>query len=117
MVIIGMILAVFILFLSGFFLGQYGVIVLIIILFGMVLSTFQKNKEIYEDLKMIREKLGLLREDEKIQKENQKNLEKYNNADEGSEVRTRMDEEIEDELEKELEKYLTESEFNKGKKD
>lgn len=117
MVIIGMILAVVILFLSVFFFGQYGVLVLIVVLFGMVLSTYQKNKEIYEDLKMIREKLGLLREDEKIQIESRKNLEEYNNADEGSVVRTRMDEEIEDELEKELEKYLTESEFNKGKKD
>ncbi|GGH27310.1 hypothetical protein GCM10008013_28670 [Paenibacillus segetis] len=67
--------------------------------FYSAFSTHQKNKEIYEDLKRIREKLGLLSEDEKIQIEVDKSIEKYEEAKENPDLITELDKEIEKELE------------------
>lgn len=60
----------------------------------------QKNKQILEELKTIREKFGLLREDEKIQIEIDKSIEEYNIAKGDPQKISELDKEIEEELEK-----------------
>lgn len=99
MTILGMTIATVILFLSFYLIGPYGIAVLLILTFGMIFSTHQKNKEIYEDLKRIREKLGLLSEAEKMQIEIDKSIEKYEEAKEDSKLITELNKEIEEELE------------------
>lgn len=100
MMIIGMIIATIVAVLSFLIIGPYGIGVLLILLFGLVFSTYQKNKQIYEDLKTIREKLGLLRDDEILQIEINKNFEEYDKIKEESQMASDRDKEIEEELEK-----------------
>jgi hypothetical protein len=64
MVIVGTVLAIGLTLAFTTFLGPYGAFLLIAILFGLVLSTYQRNKRIYKDLQKIKQKLGI--EDEQI---------------------------------------------------
>ncbi|MNT93128.1 hypothetical protein D3C72_2345330 [compost metagenome] len=53
--VIGTILAIALIFI----LGPTAGIVLLSIMFGMILSTFMRQKEIYNDLGLIKERLGI----------------------------------------------------------
>jgi hypothetical protein len=44
--------------------GPSGGLLLIAIIFGLVYSTHQKNKKIYDDLQRIKEKLGIVDKDD-----------------------------------------------------
>ncbi|MEK5475724.1 hypothetical protein NYE70_02115 [Paenibacillus sp. FSL R5-0407] len=100
MLFIGMVIGAIILFLSFYIVGPYGAGIFLIVLFGLVFSTYQKNKEIYEDVKIIREKLGLLHEEEKFQQEIEMNQKEYDNNKDEPKFISKLDEEIEEELEK-----------------
>lgn len=103
MSIIGMIIAAVILALSFIIAGPYGIGIFLIVLFGMVFSTYVKNKQVLEDLRTIREKLGLLTEDEKIDIEIEKRDTKtksYNELSEDPPIVSEIDKEIEEELER-----------------
>ncbi|MHA6484135.1 hypothetical protein ACX1C1_19770 [Paenibacillus sp. strain BS8-2] len=113
MILQGNIIAIVILVLSIIVLGPYGIVILIIILFGMVFSTYQKNKQISVDLQMIREKLGLLREEEKVEIELKRSEEEYKNAIRDPEFMTEIDKQIEEELEK----HVSENDRLKDNKD
>lgn len=69
--VIGTILAIALIFI----LGPTAGIVLLSIMFGMILSTFMRQKEIYNDLGLIKERLGINEHgdfnmsDEEIEKE------------------------------------------------
>lgn len=39
--------------------GQYGVIVIIAVIFGIVLSSYQRMNQTHEDIQLIKEKLGV----------------------------------------------------------
>jgi hypothetical protein len=92
------------------FLGPYGIIVLLSLIFGMVLSTHMRNKEIHSDLQKIKEKLGIEDTDdfhmsnEKIEQELEKELET-------DELR-----ELNQQIEKELEEYLDSADKDTKKK-
>ncbi|SDS73177.1 hypothetical protein SAMN05444162_2142 [Paenibacillaceae bacterium GAS479] len=114
----GMLIALFITLLSVVFLGPYGAAILPILLFGMVFSIYQKNKQIYEDVKLIREKLGLLTEEEQIEEEVQESIDEYNKSDpEIKESDFVERSEIDKEIENELEKYINDNEIKEGKKE
>lgn len=99
MVIFGTIAAILLSILLTMFLGPYGVIVLLSLIFGMVLSTHLRTKEIQNDIQKIKEKLGI--EDtndfhmsnEEIEQELEKEME-------SDELRERNEQ-----IEKELEEY------------
>ncbi|CAG7594975.1 hypothetical protein PAESOLCIP111_00019 [Paenibacillus solanacearum] len=59
MTLFGTITAIVVAVCISIFLGPYGIIVLISLTFGLVLSTHVRNKEIYSDLQRIKEKLGI----------------------------------------------------------
>jgi len=92
MIIIGTIIAIVIAIALSFLLGPFGGIILISIMFGFVLSTYMRNKEIHNDLQRIKEKLGILERDD------------FNMTNE----------EIEEELEKD---YIESREMNETNKD
>lgn len=100
MIFIGMVIGAIILLLSFYIVGPYGAGIFLIVLFGLVFSTYQKNKEIYEDVKKIREKLGLLHEEEKFQQEVEMNRTEYDNNKDEPKFISKLDQEIEEELEK-----------------
>ncbi|WMT39655.1 hypothetical protein RE628_19935 [Paenibacillus sp. D2_2] len=100
MTVIGMVIGAIILFLSVYLIGPYGVGIFLVILFGIVFSTYQRNKQIYEDIKKIREKLGLLREDEKIQQGIDEGLQAFEKKEDHPEIISEINKEIEEELEK-----------------
>lgn len=64
-----MLLALFILILSVYLGGPYGVGIFLVIMFGFIFSIYQKTKLINEDLKLIKGKLGLLNEDPEAKSE------------------------------------------------
>jgi len=102
MLFIGMIIAAIILILSFTLIGSYGIAFLVILSFGLIFSTYQRNKQIYEDIKIIREKLGLLREEEIVQNEIDKSIEDYNKIKHDPQLISERNKEIEDELEKHI---------------
>ncbi|MDT3429235.1 putative Holliday junction resolvase-like endonuclease [Paenibacillus forsythiae] len=93
-------------------LGPVGGIILISIMFGLVLSTYMRNKEIYNDLQSIKEKLGIEERDDfnMTNEEIEEELEK--DYIESSELN-----DINKEIEKELEEYReTNDDKDNGKK-
>lgn len=60
MTIIGIITAIIFAILISIYLGPYGGIVLLAVIFGLVLSTHQRNKKMYEDIQRIKERLGIV---------------------------------------------------------
>lgn len=80
MTILGTLIAIVAAIILTIFLGPYGILVLISITFGLILSTHIRTKEIQSDLKIIKAKLGIEEKDE------------FNMTDQ----------EIEEELEKEM---------------
>ncbi|MGF7050832.1 hypothetical protein J2T13_005383 [Paenibacillus sp. DS2015] len=111
MIILGMLLASIILLLSFTIIGPYGIVIFLILIFGLVFSTYHKNQQIYEDIKIIREKLGLLRDEEKEELEIKKSEEEYMNANKNPEFISELDQEIEEELKK----YIEENPDSKDK--
>jgi hypothetical protein len=110
MAIFGTIAAVILSVLFMMLLGPYGIIVLLSLIFGMVLSTHMRTKEIQNDLQRIKEKLGI--EDpndfnmsnEEIEQELEKEMET-------DELR-----EINQQIEKELEEYADSADKDTKKK-
>lgn len=60
MTIIGIITAIIFAILISIYLGPYGGIVLLAVIFGLVLSTHQRNKKMYEDIQRMKERLGIV---------------------------------------------------------
>lgn len=106
MTIIGIITAVIFAILISIYLGPYGGIILLAAIFGLVLSTHQRNKRMYEDVQRIKERLGIVdRNDfqmtnEEIEEELEHELEVH------SESEQKELEKINVEIEDELEAYL-----------
>lgn len=62
--IFGMIAAIIVAIGLSFVIGPYAGIVILAAIFGLVFSVNQRNKEIYDDLQKIKEKLGIAGIDE-----------------------------------------------------
>jgi uncharacterized membrane protein (DUF106 family) len=60
MTIVSIILA----FLTSIFLGPYGMIIVLSVILGLVVSNYNRNKIIESDLQKIKEKLGIEERDE-----------------------------------------------------
>lgn len=60
MTIIGIITAIIFAILISIYLGPFGGIVLLAVIFGLVLSTHQRNKKMYEDIQRVKERLGIV---------------------------------------------------------
>jgi hypothetical protein len=78
-------------------LGPYGGIVVLGLTFGLIFSTHQRNKMIYEDLQNIKEKLGIT--DPLHTLENLNDTEEIENTGIEDEHLRKINEEIEKELE------------------
>jgi hypothetical protein len=59
MTIFGTITAIILAIVVTMFLGPYGGVILISLIFGLVFSIHARNKQIYEDVQRIKEKLGI----------------------------------------------------------
>jgi cell shape-determining protein MreC len=114
MTIFGTIVAIVAAIAISIFLGPYGILVLISVTFGLVLSTHLRNKEIYTDIQRIKEKLGIEDKDDfnMSNEEIEKELEEYQINDNDTNEMTELNKQIE----KELEEYIDEKD-NKTKKD
>ncbi|MCY9667776.1 hypothetical protein M5X11_23115 [Paenibacillus alginolyticus] len=113
MTIFGIILAIIIAILIAIFLGPYGGIVLLAIIFGLVLSTHQRNKKMYEDMQRIKERLGIVdRNDFHMTNEE---IEQELELEVLSESEQKELEKVNVEIEEELETYLNKG--NDKKKD
>lgn len=64
MFIIGTLLAIIIAILVSIFIGPVGVLLLVSVIFGMVLSMYIRNREMYKDIQRIKEKLGIVEQDD-----------------------------------------------------
>lgn len=64
MAIFAVIIALIVVIVLALFLGPYGIVILIAIIFGIVISTHSRTAEIHSDLQRIKEKLGINDEDE-----------------------------------------------------
>ncbi|GIP56698.1 hypothetical protein MKX50_10190 [Paenibacillus sp. FSL W8-0186] len=64
MFIIGTLLAIIIAILVSIFIGPVGVLLLVSVIFGMVLSMYIRNREMYNDIQRIKEKLGIVEQDD-----------------------------------------------------
>jgi hypothetical protein len=113
MTILGTIIAIFFTILISIFLGPYGILVIISITFGLVLSTHIRNKEIHSDLQRIKEKLGIEDKDDfnMTNDEIEEVLPRGELIDQDNNELTEMNKQIE----KELEEYI-ETDDNNSKK-
>jgi hypothetical protein len=112
MTILGTITAIVVAILISIFLGPYGILALISITFGLVLSTHIRNKEIHSDLQRIKEKLGIEDKDDfnMTNEEIEEELEKEQLIDNDINELTELNKQIE----KELEEYIeTDNKDNK----
>lgn len=106
MTILGIVIAIILTYLLLMIIGPYAVIFMVAVLFGLVFSTHQKNKLIYEDLQKIKEKLGIKDTEEiplsneEIEAELQQELE----TRERSVLNQQIEKELVDELNKENKK-------------
>lgn len=86
MAIFGMVVGIILTLALSFFMGPFGGLFMFAVMFGLVFSMHQKNKLIYEDLQMIKEKLGIEDTDnmvisnEEIEKELEEELKKTTEA-------------------------------------
>jgi cell division protein FtsB len=111
MIIAGTVLAIGLIFAFTVVFGPYGAWVLIALLFGLVLSTHQRNKQIYDDLQKIKQKLGIEDKDE-FNMSNEEIEEELALIDitEQSELS-----ELDKQIEQELEEIYQKSEEDEGK--
>ncbi|MDQ0914386.1 hypothetical protein [Paenibacillus sp. V4I5] len=81
MTIIGIITAIIFAILISIYLGPFGGIVLLAVTFGLVLSTHQRNKKMYEDIQRMKERLGIVDRDDfhMTNEEIEEELEDYSN--------------------------------------
>ncbi|NOU96666.1 hypothetical protein GC093_26100 [Paenibacillus sp. LMG 31456] len=114
MTLFGIIAAIVAAILISIFLGPYGILVLIAVIFGLVLSTHIRNKEIHSDLQRIKEKLGIEDKDDfnMINDEIEEELEKEQLMDKDHTESTELNKQIE----KELEEYMEAEDKNNKKK-
>lgn len=86
MAIFGMVVGIILTLALSLFMGPFGGLFMFAVMFGLVFSMHQKNKLIYEDLQMIKEKLGIedtdnvLISNEEIEKELEEEFEKTTEA-------------------------------------
>jgi hypothetical protein len=64
LVIVGAILALVLIVACTAAFGTYGGVIVIAIMFGLVFSNYQRNKKIYQDLQLIKDKLGIQNKDD-----------------------------------------------------
>jgi hypothetical protein len=113
MTILATIIAIVVAILITIFLGPYGILVLISITFGLVLSTHIRNKEIHSDLQRIKEKLGIEDKDDfnMTNEEIEEELDREQFIDNDKNELTELNKQIE----KELEEYIeTDDKDNKN---
>lgn len=91
----GMLFALLLLIFTFIFLGPYGIALVIIIMFGMNYSTYKTNKKIAEDLQLIKEKMGLMTEDEQIELDIKKGLEAENDPIAMNKINAEIERELE----------------------
>lgn len=104
MTIIGIITAIIFAILISIYLGPLGGIVILAVIFGLVLSTHQRNKKMYEDIQRIKERLGIVdRNDFHMTNEE---IEEELELEVRSESEQKELEKINAEIEGELEAYL-----------
>ncbi|MEK3885770.1 hypothetical protein [Paenibacillus sp. PL2-23] len=106
MAIAGMLIAIIVLVVSFYILGPYGVCILLIILFGYTLSTYHRTKQIHEDIKEIKNKLGLLNEEEKMEMDMKNSEKEFEMSRKDPELELKINNEIEEELKN----YINETE-------
>lgn len=104
--VFGIIVAIVLLYIFGWFFEEYALWALIVVIFAMIFSMYYRLKEIYEDVKLIKVHLGLhdpvmeeRREVEKLEHELERKVERQDNLDLDS-----INQEIEQELEASMEK-------------
>ncbi|TXK80388.1 hypothetical protein [Paenibacillus sp. N3.4] len=104
--IFGTFVAIILAILASIFLGPYGGILVLAMIFGLILSTHQRNKKIHEDLQRIKEHLGIEDKDDfnMTEEEIEKELEQEQEQEELNESEELV--KINEEIEKELEQYL-----------
>lgn len=103
MTIIGISTAIIFAILISIYLGPLGGIVLLSVIFGLVLSTHQRNKKMYEDIQRVKERLGIVdRNDFHMTNEE---IEEELELEVRSESEQRELEKINAEIEEELEDY------------
>ncbi|MFD0694487.1 hypothetical protein ACFQZT_10330 [Paenibacillus sp. GCM10027628] len=113
MTIIAILAAIAVAILISIFLGPFGGILLLATIFGLVFSTHQRNKKIYDDLQRIKEHLGIVDRDDFNMTNEEIEHELEQEEQEDSEEMNQINEEIE----KELEQYADEKgEHDKGRK-
>lgn len=103
MTIIGISTAIIFAILISIYLGPLGGIFLLAVIFGLVLSTHQRNKKMYEDIQRVKERLGIVdRNDFHMTNEE---IEEELELEVRSESEQRELEKINAEIEDELEDY------------
>ena len=98
MMILGMVIATIILVLS-MFIGPYGIFFFFILLFGLAFSIYHKNNQIHKDILQIKEKLGLLSDDEIMVRDIKRDLDQYSKSKKDPQLLSKLNQDIEDELE------------------
>ncbi|BBH19243.1 hypothetical protein Back11_05880 [Paenibacillus baekrokdamisoli] len=102
MTILGTILAIILAIGFTVVIGPFGGLLLIAIIFGLVFSTHQRNKRIFDDLQRIKEKLGIEDKDEfnmkneEIEKELEQELKQSQEASDLSDLNKENEKELED---------------------
>ncbi|KQX69049.1 MULTISPECIES: hypothetical protein [unclassified Paenibacillus] len=106
MTIIGIITAIIFAILISIYLGPFGGIVLLAVIFGLVLSTHQRNKKMYEDIQRIKERLGIVDRNDfhMTNEEIEEELELQVHSESEQKHLEKINVEIEDELEAYLNK-------------
>lgn len=101
MTLVGALIGIVLIIILSLVLGPLGIPVVLAIMFGMIFSIYQKNKQFVKDLSLIKEKLGVeekedhMSTDEEIEEE----LEGYIEPEDESELSKLLNKQIEEELE------------------
>ncbi len=101
MTIVGSVIAI-VLSLSSYFVGPYGGLIVLVVMFGMIFSTHMRVKAVHADLQKIKGHLGLLNAEAK---ENMRIEEEIDEVLRHEKTPEQMDQ-INSEIEKELDKYI-----------
>lgn len=99
MTFVGIIAIIFLTILSTAIFGPWGAAIPSVLLFGLVFSIYMKNKQILGELKIIREKLDLLTDDERALAEEERIAKAIGEGKPEAEVLSEINREIEAELE------------------
>lgn len=106
MFVLGTFIAILLAAVFSLIFGPFGGLLIIPIMFGLVFSTYHRNKQMFDDIQKIKEKLGI--EDiinEEIEIENEQELLENENTSELSE--------LDKQIEKELDEFIEDNEEHK----